>query len=428
MSCAILPFISGYGSGTDINQDVDPMTARSGSTTVKGEEPGDIARETAQKGILLFETTGKEKVYRYKDSIVLSLPQGRKTLTTSWLNGGYREGLRTIFNHRVPKGKHAPKDLDGGSIPAYLGIIAGKLGQDPELSSGLLTAANMENVSIVTKSFRGVEVTAIMTAGIEVNAGRAGDPASYYQENGSHQFIQGTINAMIVIGADLPDYAMARAVITATEAKTAALQQLMAPSRYSTGIATGSGTDMIAVVSDATSPLMLTDAGHHSKLGELIGKAVIECTQKALEMQSDLTSLSQRDMLVRLERFGIDESEYWKVASHMDGDNRKAAFFKTLRELSKNPALVGATGSVLHIVDEISWGLVPETAGRRVAVSVMKGLPGILGIETSIPFDELTDEKDTIIENWVRVTAWMAKNCDTGRICDCGADTYGDMI
>ncbi len=364
-----------------------------------------------ENGILLFQTTGKEKVYRYSDSIVLSLPPGRKTITTSWLNGGYRDDQRVIFNHQVEKGKHAPRDLEGGSIPAYLSIIAKKLGADPATTSGLLTAANMRNASIVTKSFRGVEVTAVITAGIEVNGGRVGDPASYYQEDGHHQFIRGTINTMLVIGADLPEYAMTRAIITATEAKTAALQQLIAPSRYSSGIATGSGTDMIAVVSDSTSPIFLTDAGQHSKLGELIGTVVIECTLKALELQSDLSPMSQRDMLVRLERFGIGEADYWKVASHMDGENRKAMFLRTLRGLSKDPLLVGAVSSVLHIMDEVSWGLIPETAGRQLAVNIMKGLPEVLGLKKEIPCG-LTNDKDPIIDNWVRVTAWMVKQCD----------------
>jgi adenosylcobinamide hydrolase len=370
------------------------------------------------KAFLLFETTGNEKIYRHSDSILVSLPEGRKTLTTSWLNGGYREDVRAIFNHTIPKGKHAPKELEGGTVPAYLRIIAERLGADPDTSSGLLTAANMDNVAIVTKSFRGVEVTAVMTAGIEVNGGRAGDPASYYQEDGSHQFIQGTINMILIIGADLPDYAMARAIITASEAKAAALQQLMAPSKYSAGIATGSGTDMIAVICDSTSSLTLTDAGQHSKLGELIGKVVIECSHKALEMQSDLSALSQRDMLVRLERFGVTEVDYWKVASGLSGANRKAAFLKVLREMGKNPVLVSATASVLHIVDEISWELVPETAGRKVAISVMKGLPAVLGIDDNIPFNELTDEKDSVIDNWVRVTAWMAKNCERTGLCE----------
>jgi adenosylcobinamide hydrolase len=390
------------------------------SRTTKGADAGSAkaGSGTKRKSTLLFETTGKEKVYRYSDTILVSLPEGRKTLTTSWLNGGYREDVRYVFNHMIPKGKHAPKELEGGTVPAYLRIIAEILGADPDTSSGLLTAANMDNVAIVMESFRGVEVTAIMTAGIEVNGGRAGDPASYYQEDGSHQFIQGTINMILLIGADLPEYAMARAIITASEAKAAALQQLMAPSRYSQGIATGSGTDMIAVVCDGTSSLTLTDAGQHSKLGELIGKAVIECTHKALEFQSDLTALSQRDMLVRLERFGISEADYWKVASGLNGANRKAAFLKVLREMSKNPVLVGATATVLHIVDEISWDLIPETAGRKVAISVMKALPGVLGMNDPIPFGELTDEKDLIIDNWVRVTAWMAKNCDHKGLCE----------
>ncbi|MBP1910542.1 adenosylcobinamide amidohydrolase [Methanolobus bombayensis] len=393
---------------------------KSRSTNRPDEDTGSAKAGIRKEGkrSLLFETTGNEKIYRYSDSILVSLPEGRKTLTTSWLNGGFREDIRTIFNHTIPKGKHAPRELEGGTVPAYLGIIAKRLGADPETSSGLLTAANMDNVAIITKSFRGVEVTAVMTAGIEVNGGRAGDPASYYQENGSHQFIQGTINMIVIIGAALPDYTMARAIITASEAKAAALQQLMAPSRYSTGIATGSGTDMIAVVCDGTSSLTLTDAGQHSKLGELIGKVVIKCTHKALELQSDLTVLSQRDMLVRLERFGVTELDYWNVASGLNGANRKAAFFKVLREMSKNPVLVSAIASVLHIVDEISWGLLPETAGGKVAVSVMKGLPTTLGIDDTIPFDELTDEKDSVIDNWVRVTAWMAKNCDQKGLCE----------
>ncbi|MEZ5334444.1 MAG: adenosylcobinamide amidohydrolase [Methanolobus sp.] len=387
------------------------------SRKVPDDESDSSEKKEDTKGFLLLETTGKEKVYRHPDSILIKLPEGSKTLTTSWLNGGYREDIRYIFNHRVPKSKHAPKDLDGGSIPAYLEIIAKRIGANPKTSTGLLTAANMENVAIVTRSFRGVEVTAVMTAGIEVNGGRVGDPASYYQEDGSHQFIQGTINTILLIGANLPQYAMSRAVMTATEAKTAALQQLMAPSRYSTGIATGSGTDMVAVVSNGTSELLLTDAGHHSKLGELIGKVVIECTLKALEQQSDLTPLSQRDVLVRLERFGIVEIDFWKTASHMDGANRKAAFLKTLREMAKNPVLVGVTSSILHVADEISWGLLPETAGRKVAVSIMETVPEMIGIDVSPPFDELADAKDTVVDNWVRVISWFAKNCNIGDLC-----------
>jgi adenosylcobinamide hydrolase len=167
---------------------------------------------------------------------------------------------------------------------------------------------------------------------------------------------------------------------------------------------------MIAVVADRTSPHCLTDAGKHSKLGEMIGLCVLEAIVKALELQSEMTALSQRDMLVRLERFGVDEAMYWKAASRIEGENRKVGFLRALRGASRNPSLVGSTCAVLHVMDEISWGLLPETAGRKAAISIMKGLPELVGYNGVVPLDDLLDEKDSIIDNWVRVTAWLIKN------------------
>jgi adenosylcobinamide hydrolase len=375
--------------------------------------------EMNEKAALLLETSSGEKIYKYLDSIVVMLPDGRSTITTSWVNGGYREDIRSIFNHQISKGVKGTNDLEGGNIPDYISIISKRLGLDHNLTTAMLTAASMDNVAIVSRSFRGVEVTAIVTGGIDINGGRVGDPASYYQEDGTHMFIQGTINTILLIGAKLPEYAMTRAIVTASEAKAAALQQLMAPSRYSHGIATGSGTDMIAIVSDRNSLIELTDAGKHSKLGELIGTTIIEATHKALELQSDLTPINQRDMLVRLERFGVDEAAYWKIASKLEGANRKASFFKDLRELSKNPFLVASTCTVLHLLDEITWGLIPETSGRLVAISVMKALPDLLKSENEVPFGHILDERDSILDNWIRVTSWMAKNGNCPNISDC---------
>ncbi len=367
----------------------------------KGEE------EVAQH--MLLEFPAGEKVYRKDYSIVLKLPEGRRTLTTSWFNGGYREDLECIINNQIPRGVKNGEELEGGNVSAYLSLLASKLGFDPLKSSGMLTAANMKNVAIISKGFRCLEVTAIVTGGVEINGGRVGDPASYYQEKGSHFPLNGTINTILVINADLPEYVMSRVIMTATEAKTVALQELMVPSRYSQGIATGSGTDMIAVISDMTSQLKLTDAGKHSKLGELIGKCVIEATKKALEMQSELTPISQRNMLLRLERFGVDEAYCWKVASHMAGENRKMRFLKDMRELSLNPSLVAATSAITHIADEVSWGLLPETSARTMALALIRQLPDLLQSNQKPPEDLLNDY-DSIVDNLVYMTSWLAKN------------------
>lgn len=392
----------------------------------KGEEKESLDKDSAEKmpgyennKQFLWQTSSGDQVFRYNNSIIVELAPGRSTLSTSWLNGGYREDLRYIYNHQVlheSDDSHEAGSLEGGSIDAYAAIIAQRLGLEPSYSTGLMTAANMENVAISTHCFRNLEVTAVVTGGIDINGGRAGDPASYYEEDGQFKMMPGTINIILLIGANVPQYAMLNALVTATEAKTVAIQELMAPSQYSEGIATGSGTDMIAVVADKTSTNHLTDAGKHSKLGELIGKSVIEATQKALAQQTDLTPLSQCDMLVRLERFAVGENKYWKVASMLEGEKDELEFISQLRDLAKSPALVSITSSVLHIVDEISWGMIPEKPGIMAAFAAMKGIPETLYLEENPPFSRLLNENDPIIDNWIRVTAWIAKNgiCDAG--------------
>ncbi|ADN36978.1 protein of unknown function DUF105 [Methanolacinia petrolearia DSM 11571] len=362
--------------------------------------------------VLIFETAGKEKIYRCDTSIVVRLPPNRNALTVSELNGGYREDLEAVFNHqpKPSQGKHSCCNLEGNSVPEYLKITAVRLGLDPAKSTGMMTAANMKNAAVSNKSFRDIDVTAIVTAGIEVNGGRAGDPASFYEEDCEFEQICGTIITILIINANLPDSTLARAIVTATEAKTVAIQQLMAPSRYSNGIATGSGTDQISVISNLESKNRLQNAGKHSKLGELIGRCVIEATTKALEKQSGLCPESQRDMMVRLERFGIDEKKIWSIASRLEGENRRSVFIKNLREFSKNPDVVAMTASLLHIQDEINWGLTPELSGKRTAISIMKTLPELAGAKKRPQSDILLDERVAIIENWIRIVSWCIKN------------------
>jgi adenosylcobinamide hydrolase len=361
---------------------------------------------------LIFETAGKEKIYRCDNSIVVKLPPKRNSLTVSELNGGYREDLEAVFNHQ-PKpspGKHSCCNLEGNSVIEYLKITAERLRLDPAKSAGMMTAANMKNAAISNKSFRDIDVTAIVTAGIEVNGGRAGDPASFYEEDCEFEQICGTIITILIINANLPESTLARAIVTATEAKTVAIQQLMAPSRYSDGIATGSGTDQISVISNMESKNRLWNAGKHSKLGELIGRCVIEATTKALEKQSGLCPESQRDMMVRLDRFGIDEKKVWNIATGLEGENNRSVFIKNLREFSKNPQVVAMTASLLHIADEIKWGLIPELSGKNTAISIMKTLPELTGTDNRPQFDILLDERASIIENWIRTTSWCIKN------------------
>lgn len=355
----------------------------------------------------LLELSGGEQIYRQNTSIVVKLPIGRRTLTSSWLNGGFQENMECVFNHQMPPNVKTVHDLEGGSITDYLSIISKKLGFNPERTTAMMTAANMKNVALVSMNFRNLEVTAIVTAGVEVNGGRAGDIASYYEEAGNHVPISGTINTTLIINADLQPFAMTKTAITVVEAKCVALQELMSASKYSHGIATGSGTDMISIVCNMDSNLKLTDGGKHSKLGELVGKCVIQATKKSIEKQSGLCALSQRNILIRLERFGIIESYFWEKATQMPGENRKVQFLDSLRKLAFNPSLVSATTAILHLVDEIEWGLLSENSAKIIAFSFITQLPQMLNISMELP--DIINEYEDIIENLTSIIAWIAK-------------------
>jgi adenosylcobinamide hydrolase len=330
--------------------------------------------------------TRGESVNRTEDAVVIRFHGPRNVLSTSWMNGGYRDNLNAVFNHQISLDACETCHAGDGSVQQYLEGIARDLGLDPGTATGLLTRAEMKNTAIVVESFKELTVTAIVTAGIEKNGGRAGDPASYDENGNSPGPVGGTINTIVLIGADLPEYAMTRAVMTATEAKAVALQQLMARSIYSTGIATGSGTDMIVIVADPGSSLHLTNTGKHSKLGELIGRAVIRATTLALEMETGLSPESQRDVLVRLSRFGVTEEDVWDVAKTrcqkpMPEHILKENFMTGLRKKAHEPELVASVSAILHILDELEWNLLPEHEAKIVVRRlIMDGL----GLEINI--------------------------------------------
>nr|WP_319539832.1 adenosylcobinamide amidohydrolase [uncultured Methanospirillum sp.] len=356
----------------------------------------------------LFITSSGESVSRTDDSIIVKLPPGRVVFSTATINGGFRRDLTAVYNHQLSHAAIHSHELEGGSVESYLAITAERLHLDPDTTAGLLTAAKMKHAAVVTGSFRGLEVTAVITAGIEVNGGRAGDPASYYQESGNIFPVGGTINTVLIMNADLPERTCIQAVMTATEAKSVALQQLMAQSQYSSGIATGSGTDGIAIIADSTSSQHLTDAGKHSKLGELIGTTVIKATAEALNRQSGLNTLSQRNLMVRLARFGITEEEVWSAATKLDGENRRAWFIEALREIAREPALVAAVSAVIHIHDEISWGLIPTVAGQNAASRLLQAIPDLTGIQGGDCSLSLTHQQ-SILDNLKITIAHMAK-------------------
>ncbi len=166
------------------------------------------------------------------------------------------------------------------------------------------TSADMDNLAVVTKAHHPFVVTVLVTAGAKGNAVRTGvDEGSYVEADpasgtpsASQESKPGTINIILLTNARVTDGGMVRAVITATEAKTAALEDLHVPSTYTKNAqATGTGTDGIIIVSGSSGPLV-TYPGGHSRIGGLMGKAVYEAVVEALGKQNGFKKSVQTGM------------------------------------------------------------------------------------------------------------------------------------
>ncbi|CQR74408.1 Adenosylcobinamide amidohydrolase [Sporomusa ovata DSM 2662] len=295
-----------------------------------------------------------DKVYRQGTSLIVAFHAPRDVLSTSVINGGIRHDLKAVFNHDM-KGAIG---VTGANYPQYMQQVAGQLGLNPGKVTSMGTAASMENAVIQSESYQSLTVTAIATGGVEGNGGRVGDPASYFTPGKKPaSYKAGTINIMLVIDADLPAGTMARALVTCTEAKTAALQELVAGSRFSTGLATGSGTDQTIVITNPGSPLYLEDAGKHAKLGELIGRTVKQAVKDTLLRQSGLSPQKQHSVLRRMNRFGVTEDSLYQQYQQEYGTVDKQHFLASLRQVDKEPALVTSTSLYVHLLDQNQWQL-----------------------------------------------------------------------
>ncbi len=310
---------------------------------------------------LIFKTSLDDEIFYLKDTILINFAVNRNGVSTSLLNSGTNDLYKSVFNQHLSQEKI--DYLVDHDVCEYLINECNNLDIDSEFATGLVTLAEMKNVSIVTKAFKGTEVTAVVTAGVRTNATRAGDPSSYWEENGKFHF--GTINIILLTNVCLDKSTLLEAFMTATEAKTVALNDLRIPSQYSNGFATGTGTDGLAIFSNTDSENKLTNAGKHSKLGELIAATIIEAIPKAISKQVWITKKSQSNALVRLNRFKLDINEFYK---ELDCD--KFEFIKQLRIDARKQDNVAITTSILNLIDEYENGLIQKHEAYELALKI----------------------------------------------------------
>ena len=298
--------------------------------------------------------------------LVAELREPHRVLSTSVANGGQADHVRFLLNHQSCEGAGHQEVLRViGEIghPAYHARVCDEAAVPPAETAMMGTAANMHYAACVTEADEGVEVTAVVTAGVEGNATCAGDPANWRETDAGMEKVPayaGTINTILLVNRPLSAPALARAVVTTTEGKSAALQRLAVPSRQSADLATGTGTDQFCVAAPSRSEGTRTSVSPHVKLGEMIGLATRRATQEALRWQNGLEPSYTRGVFHALGRYGVKEATFFDDIAPLLDAERLDLLRRNTRSVMYEPLVGAAAHALAAVLDRVRHGAVPE--------------------------------------------------------------------
>ncbi len=363
--------------------------------TLKGER-ADMKLATYYDGVT---------IHRRDKMIYGELLKPHLVISTCRAAGGLQRGMRYVLNHQSCEPKDHTRKLDYRDVQGYRKAFCEVIDLPPEQTVTMGTAANMHHAALVHKTFRDLEVLAVVTGGVEGNSGRAGDPASVFEKEDGFESLAdfqqaaekpGTINIMVFISRPLTDAAITRSIMTATEAKSAALQELNVNSRYSDSLATGTGTDQIIIAAQdpPDETYRLTWAGKHSKLGELIGVTVKEAVKETLARQNTITPGGQCDAKIHLERFGCTRQSMLEgICTHLDED-QAAVLRNNFAAINRDPVVVAGVAAMVHLRDKFSWSIFPFTCWQEI----MGAAAAQLACSVSEKYGKMAAYRDTLEE------------------------------
>lgn len=316
--------------------------------------------------------TPQYRLVRTGRFLITALLTPHRVLSTSARNGGQAENLRYLVNHQSCEGadhRERHVHITELGLEGYHDAACGEIGLDPSEVATMGTAANMNYAAVEQRHDGAMLVTAVVTAGVHGNATCAGDPASWREtENGWEKTVpvSGTINTKLLVNHSLTEGALVRAVVTMTEAKTAALRELAVSSLYSKDLATGTGTDQFCVAAPLDAGRPLTSTSPHAKLGELIGNAVKAATLEALRWQNGLEPSTTRSLFHALGRYGVKEHDFLARLAEFLTERELELLKKNLNSVIYEPKVSAVAFAIAAVLDRIRFATLPASSARDI--------------------------------------------------------------
>lgn len=232
-----------------------------------------------RSGLRLYESSVWPglKAYYDEDRITARVQQPLQTISSAVYGGGMGKA-DTVVNWKVPLNYNCVDPVRD------VGRMLERWGLPPAATIGLLTAAKLTHASIVEAEGDCFNVFCMASSGTG-NAARAGMSRDVFPA-----YSPGTINIVLFIDGRMTPSAIVNAVITATEAKTAALQDLGIADHANGSGATGTTTDAVVIgVSQSERFGALHEyAGAATTIGNLIGRVVYEAVYESTGTQAEI--------------------------------------------------------------------------------------------------------------------------------------------
>ena len=197
-----------------------------------------------------------------------------RALSCAVLNGGLCAASHFL---NVKVARHSPSPAEDPALT--LQRLSDQL-QCQGVTVGMMTAASLASLRVACEVIGDERIAVFVTSGME-NARSAGDHAEYRSlDTMVHK--RGTINLAVVTSVRVAEEALVEMIAIATEAKVAVLHTLGITSPISGRLATGTGTDAIAIFSGHGSH-SARFAGKHTLLGERLASMVMQVMRESLD-------------------------------------------------------------------------------------------------------------------------------------------------
>ncbi len=271
-----------------------------------------------------FNLEGNAKLIVKDNVLAVICDNSLMTVSSAFYNGGSKQ-VKVVLNVGVPEG-YNDRSLHLDPLELITSSAA-KLGFNKDYLA-MITAAKISNYSLVSKKNEAFSVSVAATAGCK-----------HGESSGEQMDVEeapGTINIIVLINGKPTDSCLVASLITATEAKSAALQDFDVRSFYTGDSATGSITDSVTIATTNQGKTIVY-GGPASKLGQMVGYCTRKAVTEALIKQEPIWAC--RTVLDRLKERHLSIEKLAAEISKIDGLSIDA---KALAEILKNKPYLNA--------------------------------------------------------------------------------------